>query len=108
MEPAQRCTAELVRDLEIKSCEKCLREVGMVSLKKRMLRGDLVALYKHLKRGCEQVRVGVFPWATKDRTRGNGLGEVQVEHQEEVLHRRLPNFGTCCPGRCRATIPGSV
>lgn len=74
MEPVQRWTAELVRDLESKSCvKKCLRELGMFSLKKRMLRGDLVALYNHLKKGCEQVRVGVFHRATKDRTRGNGL-----------------------------------
>lgn len=41
----------------------------MFSLKKRMFRGDFIALYKDLKSGCKQRRVGVFSQANKDRTR---------------------------------------
>ena len=77
--------------LEGMSCEEWLRTLGLSSLERRRLRGDLIALHSFLRRGSGEGGADLFFLGTSDRMRGSKLhqGRFRLDVRKHLFTERV-------------------
>jgi len=90
LERDQQRATKIIRGVEHLSYKERLRELGLFSLKKRRLRGDLKNASKYLQGGCQEDGARLTSVVPNNRKRGNGH---KLKHRKFHLNTRK-NFFT--------------
>ncbi|CAM4321681.1 unnamed protein product [Lepidochelys kempii] len=89
LEQVQRRATRMIRGMENLSYERRLRELGLFSLTKRRLRGDMIALYKYIRGINTREGEELFKLSTNVDTRTNGYKLATRKFRLEIRRRFL-------------------
>jgi len=73
LERVQRRATNTIRELKHHFCEERLRDLGLISVEKRRLWGDLIEAIQHLKGAYKKDGERLFTKPCSDRTRSNSF-----------------------------------
>lgn len=83
----------MMRGLEYLSSEERLRELGLLSVEKRRLQGDLIATIQYLRELISRMVIDIFCGLISDGTRGNILklkeGRCRSDVRQKLFTQRV-------------------
>ncbi|PKU47776.1 hypothetical protein llap_1885 [Limosa lapponica baueri] len=100
----QRKATKMIRGLEHLSYKDRLRELGLFSLEKRKLPGDIIAAFQYLKRAYRKAGEGLFTRSCSDRTQSNGFKLEEGRFRLDIRKK----FFTVTAVRCWNWLPKEV